>query len=87
MLLKQEAESMKREAEADVSPALDVTVTWTIQSVEVRPQEGNEVEPWAGTIRFLIESETPDLDGTARVRFERSYDYGYILESETWVMR
>ncbi len=87
MLLKQEAESMKREGEADVNPALGVTVTWTIQSVEVRPQEGNEVEPWAGTIRFLIESEIPDVDGVATERFERSYDYDYILESATWVMR
>ena len=86
LLLQQEAEAMKREGEADVNPALGVKVTWTIQGVEVRPQEGNDVEPWAGTIQFLIQSETPDLDGVATERFERSYDYGFDLESERWLM-
>ena len=78
---------MKREGESDINPALGVKVTWTVQAVEVRPQTGNEDEPWAGTIRFVIESQTPELDGTATERFERSFDYAWNLESERWVMR
>ena len=86
-LLQQEADTMKREGESDVNPSLGVTVTWTIQSVDLRPQLENEAEPWAGTIRFEIESRTPDLDGTATERFERSYDYVWELEHERWAMR
>lgn len=78
---------MKSEGESDLNPSLGVTVTWTIQSVDVREQAGNEAEPWAGTIRFMIESKTPELDGTATERFERTYDYVWDLETERWAMR
>lgn len=86
-LLNQEATNMKQEAEAEVNPALGVTVTWTVEGVELREQPGNEAEPWLGTIHFTIESKTPELDGTATERFERTYDYAWDLESETWAMR
>ena len=78
---------MKREGESDINPALGVTVVWNIRSVEIREQPTNEAEPWAGTIHFLIESKTPELDGTATEKFERSYDYVWELESERWAMR
>jgi hypothetical protein len=86
-LLQQEAETMKREGESDVNPSLGVSVSWSVQSVEIREQAGNEAEPWAGTIAFIIESKTPELDGTATERFERSYDYVWELEAERWAMR
>ena len=86
-LLQQEADTMKREGESDVNPSLGVTIMWTIQFVDLREQLENEAEPWAGTIRFVIESQTPDLDGTATERFERSYDYVWELEYERWAMR
>ena len=86
-LLRQEAESMKREGESDVNPSLGVTVTWTIRSIDIREQPANEAEPWAGTIHFTIESKTPELDGTATEQFERSYDYVWELEAERWAMR
>ena len=86
-LLQQEAETMKREGESDISPSLGVSVSWTVQSVDIREQPGNEAEPWAGTIDFVIESKTPELDGTATERFERSYDYVWESQGERWAMR
>jgi hypothetical protein len=84
-LLRQRAETEKKEAEADVNPALGVTITWTIQAVEVRPQPGNDANPSAGTIRFLIESQTPELDGVATERFDRSYDYVWDAATSAWM--
>ncbi len=84
-LLKQRAETEKREAEADVNPKLGVTVTWTIQSVEVRPQPANETEPYLGTIKFVIESQTPELDGVATERLERSYEYAWDPATGSWL--
>jgi hypothetical protein len=84
-LLKQRAETEKREAEADVNPNLGVKVTWTIQSVEVRPQPANEAEPYLGTVKFLIESQTPELDGVATERLERSYDYVWDRATGAWI--
>ena len=84
-LLKQRAETEKREAEADVNPNLGVKVTWTIQSVEVRPQPANEAEPYLGTIKFVIESETPELDGVATERLERSYEYVWDPATGAWI--
>jgi hypothetical protein len=83
-LLKQRAETEKREAEADVNPKLGVKVTWTIQGVEVRPQPANEKEPYLGTIKFLIESQTPELDGVATERLERSYEYVWDPATGAW---
>lgn len=86
-LLRQEAETLKREGEADVNPALGVQVTWNIEDVTVCEQPDNEAHPWAGNIRFTIESRTPELDGTATERFERSYDYVWDYENDRWVMQ
>jgi len=83
--LKQRAETEKREAEADVNPNLGVTVTWTIQSIEVRPQPGNDAEPYVGTIKFVIESQTPELDGVATERLERSYEYAWDPATAAWL--
>jgi hypothetical protein len=60
-------------------------VTWTIQSVEVRPQPGNEAEPYVGTIKFLIESQTPELDGVATEHLERSYEYAWDPATGSWL--
>jgi hypothetical protein len=84
-LLRERAEKEKREAEADVNPALGVTITWTIQEVQVRPQPGNDAQPYAGTIRFLIESQTPELDGVATERFDRSYEYVWDASTGAWM--
>lgn len=85
--MRQEAEKMKSEGESDVNPALGVVVTWSVQSVEVHPREGDDTAPWGGTIQFLIESRTPELDGTATDQFERSYEYVWNVENESWIMQ
>jgi hypothetical protein len=84
-LLRQRADTEKREAEADVNPNLGVKVTWTVQSVEVRPQPGNDAEPYLGTIKFVIESQTPELDGVATERLERSYEYAWDSATGAWL--
>ncbi|MGH9321395.1 MAG: hypothetical protein ACRD21_08535 [Vicinamibacteria bacterium] len=83
-LLKQRAEQEKREAEADVNPNLGVKVTWTVKSVEVRPQPGNDAQPYVGNVRFVIESQTPELDGVATERLERNYGYVWNVETSAW---
>ena len=85
--LRQEAEAMKREGEQDVNPALGIQVTWTVLSVEVRPQPANAAEPYAGTLRFRIKSEMTELDKPAVEEFERSYDYAWDMQTKTWQMR
>jgi hypothetical protein len=84
-LLQQEAAEEKRRTESDVNPALGVKITCTIQGVAVRPQPADEARPYAGTIRFLIESQTPDGDDVATERFERSYEYVFDRATGAWV--
>ncbi len=86
-LLQQEAAVEKQKGEADINPALGVSIRYDILDVDVREQPGNAAEPWAGTIRLRIESETPDLDGTSTETFERSYDYVWSTTENRWAMR
>lgn len=86
-LLRQEAVVEKQKGEADMNPALGVRLTYEILAVDVQERPGNEAEPWAGTIRFRIESETPDLDATTTDTFERSYDYVWSTTTNAWAMR
>lgn len=86
-LLQQIAETERREAEADVNPNLGVKVTWQIDSVEVQPQPGNEAAPYKGTVRFIVESQTPELDGVVTERVQSEYEYLWDLESGAWVLQ
>lgn len=83
--LRQVAETEKREAEADVNPNLGVKISWTIQSVTVRAQPQDKARPYAGTIAFVVESKTPELDGYATERFERTYEYVWDMETKSWL--
>lgn len=86
-LLRQEAESLKRDGEK-VNPSLEVKITWELQSIEVVEQPKNENQPWAGTIRFVITSETPEYDGsTTEERFDKEFNYVWDVPSEGWIMR
>ena len=86
-LLRQEADVLKQEGE-QVDPSLGVEITWDIQSVEVREQTGEESRNWLGTIRFLIESEHTEYDGSkATQTFEKEFDYVWDVEGERWIIR
>lgn len=85
--LQQLAETEKREAEADVNPNLGVKITWTIQSVTVRAQPENKERPYAGTIVFVVESKTPELDGYATERFDQTYEYLWDMETGAWQLQ
>jgi len=86
-LLRQEAESLKRENEK-LDPILRVKATWTIEGIDVTERPQDPDRPWAGTIRFKIRSETKDVDGSvAADEFERRFDYVYTASLQRWVFQ
>ncbi len=86
-LLQKEAESLKADAEKPdpkLAP-LGVKTTWTITSVEVQEQAGNKSQPYQGTIRFRIDSEMREFDGTPlKQTLEKKFDYGYDATAKKW---
>lgn len=85
-LLRQEADSMKREGE-QVDPSLGVKITWEIQAVEVREQPEDDAYPWAGNIRYLIKSEASEYDGSTEIdQFEKVFDYVWDMATERWIV-
>ena len=86
-LLRQEAESLKRENEK-LDPILRVKATWTIEGIDVAERPQDPDRPWGGTIRFKIRSETKDVDGSvAADEFERRFDYVYTASLQRWVFQ
>ncbi|HUL77320.1 MAG TPA: hypothetical protein VL691_08665 [Vicinamibacteria bacterium] len=86
-LLRQEAESLKRENEK-LDPILRVKATWTIEGIDVTERPQDPDRPWAGTIRFKIRSETKDVDGSvAADEFERRFDYVYTASLQRWIFQ
>jgi hypothetical protein len=84
-LLQQEALSLKRDGEK-VNPDLGVKTTWNVLSVDVRDQAGNESQPWAGTIRFRIESTMKEVDGSLSTQqFEKRFEYVYSTVTNGWI--
>jgi hypothetical protein len=84
-LLQQEAQSLKADGEK-MDPSLGVKATWTIVSVEVREQPNDPDRPWAGTIKFKIESRMKDVDGTDQVQqFEKKFEYVYTNTLKRWI--
>ncbi len=86
-LLQKEAESLKKDGEK-VDPALGVRSTWNIESVEVKEQPGNDTSPWAGTIRFKIESRMQEVDGSIVTQsFEKRFEYVYNSTLRRWIIQ
>jgi hypothetical protein len=84
-LLQQEAQSLKTNGEK-LDPSLGVKATWTIVSVDVREQPNDPDRPWAGTIRFKIESRMKDVDGSDQTQtFEKKFEYVYTNTLKQWI--
>ena len=85
-LLQQEAQSLKADGEK-VNPDLGVKTTWNIEGVDVREQPNDENRPWAGTIRFKIQSQMREVDGTKLTNeFEKRFDYAYSTALKKWII-
>ena len=86
-LLRQEAESFKKEGER-IDPNLGVAATWNIDAVVVTERPGDAAKPWNGTVRFKIESRTREPDGsTTTDRLEKKFDYVFDAASGRWFVR
>jgi hypothetical protein len=86
-LLQQEAQSLKADGEK-INPELGVKSIWTIQSVEVREQANNPDQPWAGTIKFKIESRIRDVDGSDMTQqFDKRFEYVYNETLKRWIIQ
>jgi hypothetical protein len=84
--LQKEAESMK--ADGEKMPAdLGVKATWHIEGVDVREQAGNDRQPFAGTIRYRIESRTTDFDGPKSQSFQKKFNYVFDATTAKWQMK
>jgi hypothetical protein len=84
--LQNEAAALKRDGEK-MNPALGVTATWTITGVDVQDQPGNAAQPFAGTIKFRINSQTRESTGVVENNFERSFKYVYEASVKQWLLK
>jgi hypothetical protein len=86
-LLQKEANDLKASNEK-LDPVLGVKATWTIKSVDVTERPNDRDQPWAGTIRFRIRSETKDMDrGPIVDEFDKQFDYVYSMALEKWIFQ
>jgi hypothetical protein len=86
-LLRQEAESFKKEGER-LDPNLGVSATWNIDAVVVTERPGDTARPWNGTVRFKIESRTREPDGSSTAdHLEKKFDYVFDAASGRWLVR
>jgi hypothetical protein len=84
--LQNEAAALKRDGEK-MPPSLGVTATWTITAVDVQDQPGNSAQPFAGTIKFRINSQTREPTGVVENNFERSFKYVYDSGIKQWLLK
>jgi predicted small lipoprotein YifL len=86
-LLQREADDLKRDGEK-LDPVLRVKATWTIAGIDVRERPGDADRPWAGTIRFRIQSVMRDEQGVVTTdEFERRFDYVFSAPLGRWVFQ
>jgi hypothetical protein len=86
--LKQEAQSLKTDGEK-VDPSLDMKATWNIEGVDVREQPNDESRPWAGTIRFRIDTTMRDIVEHRNVTqsIQKKFDYVYDVGMKRWIIQ
>jgi len=83
-LLRQEALLLKRDGE-NISPKLEVEMTWNINSVDIRQQPNDETNPWAGSIDITIISRIKELDGYITERTDKIFHYEWDDDLEKWL--
>jgi hypothetical protein len=81
-----EAASMKRDGEK-LDPNLGVKATWTIAALDVLEQPGNANQPFKGTVRFKINSQTMEPTGLVESNFERTFNYVYDAPLGKWLFK
>jgi hypothetical protein len=84
--LQTEAAALKRDGEK-MPPSLGVTATWTVTAVDVQEQPGNAAQPFTGTIKFRINSQTREPTGVVETNFERSFKYVYDSGIKQWLLK
>ena len=84
--LQNEAAALKRDGEK-MPPSLGVKATWTITSVDVQDQPGNASQPFTGTIKFRINSQTQESTGPVENNFGRSFKYVYDAGIRQWMLK
>ena len=85
--LQQEAQSLKTGGEK-IDPALMVRVTWNIESVEASERPNDAAHPWAGLIRFRIETRSREVDGSTRTdTLEKKFAYLYDAGLKRWLIQ
>mgnify|MGYP001298850714 CR=1 FL=1 len=84
--LQNEAAALKRDGEK-MPPSLGVKATWTIVAVDVQDQPGNASQPFTGTIKFRINSQTRESTGIVETNFERSFKYVYDAGIRQWLLK
>ena len=85
--LQQEANRLKADGEK-LDPVLRVKATWTIEGLDVTERPNDPDNPWAGTIRFKIRSDTKDTDNKVETdEFEKRFDYLYTTTINGWVFQ
>jgi hypothetical protein len=81
-----DAEAKKMKADGEKMPdGLGVRTTWTVVSVDVVEQPGNETKPFKGVVKFKIESSAQGLSGQAPQVFEKKFDYVYSTTLNKWL--
>lgn len=85
--LQKEADGLKSGGEK-LDPVLRVKATWTIEGLDITERPNDAENPWAGTIRFKIRSDTKDTDDKVEtVEFEKRFDYLYSTTINGWVFQ
>ena len=85
--LQAEAATFKRDGEK-LDPNLGVKATWTLDALEVKEQPGNTAQPWVGSVRFKINSQSQEpTGGVTESNFVRSYDYVYNATLGKWLLK
>ena len=84
--LQNEAAALKRDGEK-MPASLGVKATWTIMAVDVQDQPGNATQPFTGTIKFRINSQTREPTGIVENNFERSFKYVYDAGIKQWMLK